>query len=350
MRLLKLFSAVICLAVLFFSCKKDFDFTARLSYGSLQGAGGECLPKEIRGIYNAGVTLTSNNFIDVSIMLDSVGTYDIATDTINGYSFRGTGTLGVKGINRVRLYGSGRPTAPGVNTFTIEYSGTYCAVQISVAGSVATPATFTLENAAGVCSGAIVKGVYATGAALDATNIATIKVNVTKAGPYSITSNTVNGIAFSKSGTFTATGVQTIDLSGTGIPLADGANNYTITAGSSSCTFSATASTLSSPATFTLGGSGATCSGASVSGTYKVGTAVTTSNTLSVQVSVTAIGTYSISTDVVNGISFSKTGVFTSTGTKTVTLTGTGTPAAAGSNNHTITGGGTCTFSVTATP
>lgn len=347
MRFLKFFSVALCFALLLNSCKKDKDVFGNPSHGSLLDSSGNCIPKNVHGTYGNSVTLTSANYIDVHVMLDSVGTYDIRTDTVNGYSFRGDGTLGKKGDNLVRLYGSGRPLSGGDNTFTVSYSGTFCTVDIHVEGSVVPPAAFTLDNAAGVCSGALVNGTYSTGIALGADNTATLSVNVTTIGTYSISTNTVNGITFSKSGTFTTTGAQTIILTASGIPTAATANNYTATIGASTCTFSVTAITIST-ATFTLGGAGSTCTGALAGGTYTAGTALGASNTLSVQVNVTTPGSYTISSNSVDGITFSKTGVFAATGTQTVILTGTGIPAAAGGFNYTITaGGGNCTASVT---
>jgi hypothetical protein len=82
-----------------------------------------------------------------------------------------------------------------------------------------------------------------------------------------------------------------------------------------------------------------------------VGTALTASNTVTLNVNVTAIGTWSVSTaPAVNGIVFTGSGTFTATGAQTITLTGSGTPSAAGSFNFPVTvGGSTCNFSVTVT-
>ena len=64
---------------------------------------------------------------------------------------------------------------------------------------------------------------------------------------------------------------------------------------------------------------------------------------------VTLIGTWSVTTaPAVNGIIFSGTGTFATTGAQTIILTGSGTPTAAGTNTFTVTGGtGTCTFQCT---
>jgi hypothetical protein len=63
---------------------------------------------------------------------------------------------------------------------------------------------------------------------------------VATTGTYNITTNTVNGVSFSNSGTFSVTGVQTVLLTGTGTPLNSGSQTFTVTFGSSTCTFSIT--------------------------------------------------------------------------------------------------------------
>jgi hypothetical protein len=116
------------------------------------------------------------------------------------------------------------------------------------------------------------------------------------------------------------------------------------------CSKSSTTTPGPTSAAFTLG-SGGSCTGAVLSGTYKADTALTSANTVSITVTVTTVGPYSISTDTVNGISFSKKDTFTLVGPQNVVLTGTGTPVAADTANFTITSGSnSCTFSVTTLP
>lgn len=56
-----------------------------------------------------------------------------------------------------------------------------------------------------------------------------ISVNVISPGPYAFTTNTVNGVTFSASGTFTAPGVQNITLVGSGTPVDYTVDNATFT-------------------------------------------------------------------------------------------------------------------------
>lgn len=115
--------------------------------------------------------------------------------------------------------------------------------------------------------------------------------------------------------------------------------------------FSGCSSSSPDPATvaYTFVSNGLSCASAQVNGTYIAGTTLTASNTIALHVNVTVVGDYSISTNVVNGISFSKTGTFTATGDQVITLNGAGTPAAAGIRTYTFTGGGnTCSVDLTA--
>ncbi|MGB8194853.1 MAG: hypothetical protein WCF67_23160 [Chitinophagaceae bacterium] len=101
-------------------------------------------------------------------------------------------------------------------------------------------------------------------------------------------------------------------------------------------------------AQYTLVSSGGNCSNFQVNGTYITAKPLGDTNNVVVQVNVTAIGSYSITTNNVNGYSFSATGNFTAIGPQTVTLRAVGTPVTAGTNNFTVTAGAsTCGFPVT---
>ena len=65
--------------------------------------------------------------------------------------------------------------------------------------------------------------------------------------------------------------------------------------------------------------------------------ALTDSNYIDVEINVTSPGTYSITTDTLNGYSFTGKGNFTTTGVNTIKLAASGTPVAAETNNFLIT-------------
>lgn len=210
---------------------------------------------------------------------------------------------------------------------------------------VNTSAVFTFAGSPNACTSATPAGYYATGTALTASNTVTVQVNVTTTGAYTISTNTVNGYKFSVAGSFTATGIQTVTLVGSGTPVTAQNDTFTPSAtGVTGCTFSITVVTPA-PAVFTFSGGTGACTVATIGGNYILGTALVAANTATIEVNVTTIGTYTISTNTVGGMTFSKTGSFSTTGVQTVVLNGNGTPTIAGSNTLTIAGGG-CTFNV----
>jgi hypothetical protein len=352
MRIVKYLLIVFAAVTAFIACQKELSFDGGISEGTLKAnSGGDCLPSTVYGQYQKDTGLTPLNYIDVQVNVTFPGTYSITSDTVNGYSFKGTGTLGNPGLNTVRLYGSGKPLATGTDLFIIRYGTSTCVALITVTtpGGGGGLAVFTLGGAPGSCTGAVQNGVFTAGTALNATNSITITVNVTTIGTFLIGSLPTNGMTFGAAGTFTATGVQQVTLAGIGTPIAAGINNVTITSGTTNCTASVTTLAAGASAAFTLGGAGGACTPVTVNGTYTAGTILTTANTVSIQVNVTSIGAYAITTTTANGIQFAAAGVFTATGAQTVSLTGIGTPAVAGPFNYSATGGGTtCTFAVTA--
>jgi hypothetical protein len=343
----------VALSLLFVTgCQKELSF----ELGNTPGKGslksdisGDCLPKTVNGTYEATKPLVpATNTISVDVNVTSTGTYIISTDTVNGYFFRATGTFTALGVNTVTLRASGTPFAAGINNFVVSFDTSFCDIQVTVLPAGAGgPAVFALTGAPGSCTGAVVNGTYATGVALGASNTASISVNVTMIGTYSITT-TFQGMTFAASGAFLATGPQTVTLSGSGTPSTTGLNTIPITVGSSTCSFPVT---VSGPAIGTLGGGPGTCTPATPAGIYRVGDPLTAGNTVQIQISVTAAGVYNITSNSVTGFSFAGTGTVAAGANQPITLTGTGTPTTAGVQNFTVTfGSSTCSFSITVLP
>ncbi|WP_419869120.1 hypothetical protein [Chryseobacterium sp. CT-SW4] len=190
-------------------------------------------------------------------------------------------------------------------------------------------AVFTVD-----CALTEARGSYVQGKELTNSNYLSITVNVTKVGNYTITGTTTNGYNFYGTGAFLSTGTQTIQVIGQGIPtniqtdaVAINANGTDVT-----CTPPVTIEVLSPAGTYTL-----SCGSATVNGVYKVGVALTTANTITLPVNVTALGSYTITTDTVDGISFTGSGTFSATGNQNVTLYGNGTPTSTTTKTMTIT-------------
>lgn len=185
-----------------------------------------------------------------------------------------------------------------------------------------------------------VYGNYIKGKELTSSNYLSIKVVVTKPGSYEIKGITSNGFNFFATGTFIATGTFTVNVPGTGTPIneANGCQNCGTVVNmygnnnNQPCSPPVQVTVIPNSGTYTMN-----CSTATVNGVYKAGTALSAANTITLPVVVTAIGSYSITTNTVNGISFSGSGNFTSTGNQNVTLYGTGTPTSTADTNLTIT-------------
>ncbi len=332
-------------ALIFFSgCKKLEDTNpSGISVGTLKDI------STVNGIFIVDSGLNNNNYVDVQVEVAVAGTFNIKTDTLNGYSFRKTGTLGT-GLNIIRLYATGKPIATGVNTFYITYGLSVRSFTITVytGGSGSGTALYTLGGSPGNCSISSINGTYVVGQAMTAANKVEMTVNVTAVGTYIINGTANNGVTFSASGTFTNPGIQNIFLAASGTPTAAGLFTYPVTNSTTSCSFPITYTVTITNATYALSGTPGNCTGAAVLGTYTAGTVLTASNTAVINVNVTSPGIYTIATLTVNGISFLASGTFNITGPQQVTLSGTGTPTAAGTFSYPLTGNGnTCSFSVT---
>lgn len=236
------YMAPLFLLPVLFSCQQEISFEngtgSNTAAGSLKSdAANECMPKTLGGIFTENTVLTSANFIQVTVNVTTPGTYSLSTDVVNGYSFSGTGSLDATGEQTVTLRANGKPATAGTNLFSLTFSGTTCVFPVTVVAAPSGPAAvFRLENSGTTCLDAVVSGTYTAGQALTAAHQAALKVNVTTAGSYSITS-AANGMSFTGTGNFTTTGVQTVTLTGTGTPTNAGATPMPVTVGTSSCSF-----------------------------------------------------------------------------------------------------------------
>ncbi|HAN66774.1 MAG TPA: hypothetical protein DCQ34_11320 [Chitinophagaceae bacterium] len=353
MRYFNLLALVLMTGIIFSACQKElyFDSTEGQSIGTLQADSSfDCLPSSVSGVYQADSLLGSGNYLDVTVNVSQAGSYTIKSDTINGFSFSGSGVFGTTGINTVRLYGTGRPILEGINTFIIKYGTSFCNIDVEVTPPNQVPAVYSFAGAGGFCTGATLNGTYMEALATNSSNTVLVGVNVSVAGTYDINTTTVNGISFSGSGVFSSTGAQQVLLTATGTPAATGTFNFPISGSGSSCSFSVTFDPAAPPAVFTMEGAPGNCTAVVLSGSYVVGVPMSANNTASLNAVVTTPGSYSITGTTVNGVTFSGSGLFSITGTQTITLTASGTPAATGTFSFPVTGNSsTCPFNVTFT-
>ncbi len=201
--------------------------------GTLGGTPGACTPSTVNGTYFAGVPLVAaTNTVQVQINVTTAGAYTISSNTVAGMTFTGSGTA-TAGAQNIILNGSGTPSTSGAQTFTVTFGSSSCTFIVNVQTG---NAVGTLGGGPGACTPSTVNGTYTVGAALTAANTVQVQINVTTAGSYNITSNTVAGMTFALAGT-AAVGTSNITLNGTGTPTASGAQTFTVTFGTSTCTF-----------------------------------------------------------------------------------------------------------------
>ena len=220
------------------SCQKEFTIETTTAKGSLQkDSSGDCMPSLPYGVYAKDSLLKASNYVDITVKITQTGSYSIKTDTVNGYSFSAAGDVGVIGLNTIRLQGKGRPMVGGVDVFKIKFDSSICEFDVIVTGASAPPAGYTIN-----CTGATIVGNYEAGVPTTSANKATISATSANAGSYNISTDSMNGVSFSGSGSFPAATTQAVTLTATGTPVTTGIFSYTVTAatGGSTCTFSVT--------------------------------------------------------------------------------------------------------------
>ena len=335
--------AVICLLC---ACQKGIHWDISSKGFLVKDAKGECLPVNIQGVLIADSVINNNNFITVDVNVTGIGTYNIFTDSINGYVFKASGNFDQTGVMHVKLSGSGKPLTAGIDYITIHYDTSTCQAAVTITTNIIPVASYTLHGTDGKCINDSVMGDYIEEQLLDSTHQIAVEVDVTTPGRYNITSNSVNGYAFTASGVFTTTGKQKIVLTASGKPQKKEKDVFEINADSSVCSVEVTV--RGDDAIFTLQGAPGKCMNDSVMGTYVKGIGFDTLSKVTIMVNVTGTGNYNITTNTVNGYSFNGSGYFYQTGVQTVALQAAGVPINGGTDVFTVyTGTATCSFQVT---
>ncbi|MEO5649060.1 MAG: hypothetical protein ABIR03_03950 [Ginsengibacter sp.] len=148
-------------------------------------------------------------------------------------------TVNIASINASLITGSFSGVAKdSANTFKNLFGGKFKATFATV--PVKPTSIGILGDSSGNCKPVVLSGEYKQGITATAANTVQVQVTVAAAGTYSITTNSVNGITFSKTGTFTSTGVQSITLNASGTPAFPGEQTFTLRYGNSQCAFKIT--------------------------------------------------------------------------------------------------------------
>lgn len=94
----------------------------------------DCPSTAVNGGYTVGNALNASSTITIDVLVNVIEGYTISTNTVNGYSFSGSGVFSSIGLNTITLTGTGTPVAPQTDTFTITFAGKVdtCTVDVPV--------------------------------------------------------------------------------------------------------------------------------------------------------------------------------------------------------------------------
>ena len=196
--------------------------------GALQDSAGNCKAIIINGSYLANTPFTNNNYITTQVNISNPGSYNIYTDTVNGFYFRASGIAASAGIQSVTLNAFGKPVFSLENDFIIHFNQSVCNFTI-----LPDSAIFNSKN----CDSIIVNGTYTTNTQLNASDTISVLVNVTTPGPFKLQTAGVNGMTFSANGNFSVIGKHRITLIGTGKPVSQGSTLFPLQIGTTVCSF-----------------------------------------------------------------------------------------------------------------
>ncbi|MBV9963975.1 MAG: hypothetical protein JO072_17155 [Parafilimonas sp.] len=234
--------------ILFFSCQKELSNETGASLvasGSLWDSSGVCLPDSVHGTFYGGVTPGSDTaYVEIQVNVTQTGSYSITSDQQDGFVFADSGFFSNTGVNIIHLKPIGTPIIPTTSTFNINFDSSFCSFVVNIEDSTGKNiggnknAQGSLWDSTGACLPETVVGTFYNGIAPGSdTAYVDVQVNVTQTGNYSITSDLQNGFEFSDTGTFATTGINTIRLKPIGVPILPIATTFSISLGSSLCTF-----------------------------------------------------------------------------------------------------------------
>lgn len=301
-----------------------------------------CSTINVLGDYYVGKELTADNTMTLEVNVSATGYWNISTNTVNGYSFSGSGTFTTPGVQVIELVGTGKPNASGTNLFNLS-SNSDTQTNCSAITVIVQPIRFAVD-----CNAITVNGTYNQDEPMTALHTVTLKVNVEATGDTSIQTNTIGGVYFTSGPlSFDELGPRDVVLSAVGTPTMPGTNTYTLNPATGlvgTCSFDI--DVVRKPVVYNL-----VCASLVVHGKYAPNIPMTAANTMVLNANVEYIGTYSITTNAVNGVTFTGSGSFTSTGLQEIVLTATGTPVNGGIHRYTITsnstvGGTTCNVNI----
>ena len=126
MQQLRGYCFLLFLSIVFYSCKKEY------SYEGGPPSSGYCTNIVAAGNYIVAKDLTDSNLLLVEVYIKTAGSYSVTSDTVNGFSFSGSGNVTDTGIAELHLAAHGKPQQRGNSLFNVRYDSSVCQVQIDV--------------------------------------------------------------------------------------------------------------------------------------------------------------------------------------------------------------------------
>lgn len=99
---------------------------------TFEAASNICANDTVYGSYIEGIILDTTSKVKLNVNVVSTGTYNIATNTINGYTFSASGSFTNTGIQTIFLNATGTPADAGTNVFTVIAGNSNCSFSVDV--------------------------------------------------------------------------------------------------------------------------------------------------------------------------------------------------------------------------
>lgn len=185
----------------------------------------------VNGGYREGRPLTGSETITLPIDVTSEGSINITITTGNGYSYSYSANNISQGHYELLIPGLGTPANYGTDNATISINGVEQAYKptINVAQNI-DPKKFTVN-----CETAEPKGRYVVNRSIDGTNYINVSLTNNDASeitPFSVYTNSIDGISFSATGILSPGETRTVQLLASGMPTVKGMKTFTISSNS----------------------------------------------------------------------------------------------------------------------
>ena len=99
---------------------------------SLLGGPGACSNPNIEGNYFKNIVLGTTHKVTLDVSVSTAGDWNVSTTTINGFKFSGSGNFPATGLQSITLEATGTPAATGTTNFPVSTGTSNCNFTIQV--------------------------------------------------------------------------------------------------------------------------------------------------------------------------------------------------------------------------